>query len=101
MEIHHETDGTKGRYWTRRGEGPEAEVTYSRASEALIIMDHTGVPDEYRGQGVGVALVERAVADARKSGTKIVPLCPFVAAQFRRHAEWQDVLSQTMKRKET
>lgn len=86
--------GSKGRYATQpEPDGPEAELTFSRASEKLIIIDHTGVPDAYRGQKVGVALVERAVEDARKGGYKILPLCPFAAAQFRRHTDWADVLN--------
>ena len=36
--------------------------------------------------------VTRAVEDARAAGKKIIPLCPFAAAQFRRHPEWADVL---------
>ncbi len=28
------------------------------------------------------------------AGKTIIPLCPFAAAQFRRHKEWADVLSQ-------
>ena len=86
--------GSKGRYVTQpEPDGPEAELTFSRASEKLIIIDHTGVPDAYRGQKVGVALVARAVEDARKGGYKILPLCPFAAAQFRRHTDWADVLN--------
>ncbi len=86
--------GSKGRYAVRPDpDGPEAELTYSRASEKLVIIDHTGVPDLYRGRQVGVALVRRAVADARAGGYKILPLCPFAAAQFRRHTDWADVLS--------
>jgi len=86
--------GSKGRYVTQpEPNGPEAELTFSRASETLIIIDHTGVPDAYRGQNVGVALVKRAVEDARKDGYKILPLCPFAAAQFRRHTDWADVLN--------
>ncbi|MEM9426838.1 MAG: GNAT family N-acetyltransferase [Pseudomonadota bacterium] len=86
--------GSKGRYVTQPDSaGPEAELTYSRASDNLIIIDHTGVPDEYRGQNVGVALVRRAVEDARAGGYKILPLCPFAAAQFRRHKDWSDVLN--------
>jgi hypothetical protein len=38
-------------------------------------------------------LVQRAVDDARAAGKKLVPLCPFAAAQFRRHPEWSDVLN--------
>ena len=41
---------------------------------------------------IGLKLVERGVADARAAGRKIIPLCPFAAAQFRRHPEWADVL---------
>ncbi|MEO1139651.1 MAG: GNAT family N-acetyltransferase [Pseudomonadota bacterium] len=93
MDIHHERADTKGRYWTRIDDGPEAELTYSRAGDSLIIIDHTEVPDLYRGAGVGVRLVVRVVGDARAEGLKIMPLCPFAAAQFRRHKDWHDVLS--------
>ena len=48
-------------------------MTFSKASETLIIADHTGVPDAFRGQGVGRALFDRLVSDARESGVKIVP----------------------------
>lgn len=68
-------------------------MTYSRASAVLIIIDHTEVPDELRGRGVGQALVLRAVEDARREGFRIIPLCPFAKAQFERHAEWRDTLS--------
>jgi predicted GNAT family acetyltransferase len=86
-----ETD-TKGRYLHRAASGEVAEMTYSKAGAHLLIIDHTGVPDAFRGQGIGLALVARAVDDARASGRKIMPLCPFAAAQFRRHPEWADVL---------
>jgi len=51
------------------------------------------VPDALRGRGVGQALVERAVLDARREGFRIIPLCPFAKAQFERHTAWRDVLS--------
>lgn len=93
LAIEFEETGSKGRYVYRGADGAEAEMTFSKAGEHMIIIDHTEVPDAFRGQGVGVRLVERAVEDARKSGKKILPLCPFAAAQFKRHAEWSDVLS--------
>lgn len=83
---------TKGRY-RYAGEGGEAELTYSRAGAAMLILDHTEVPSAFRGQGVGAALVARAVADARREGRQLLPLCPFAAAQFRSHPEWRDVLA--------
>ena len=92
QDIKLETRETGGRYVYAAG-GEEAEMTFSRANAHLIIIDHTGVPDSMRGQGVGQALVERGVTDARESGTKIVPLCPFAAKQFRAHPDWADVLN--------
>jgi len=89
-EITLEDSGSKGRYVLAR-DGHEAELTYSRASDSMIIADHTGVPDEMRGTGAGLALVERLVADARAGGYKIMALCPFVRSQAQKHPEWADV----------
>jgi predicted GNAT family acetyltransferase len=86
-----EESGSKGRY-VFRADGAEAEMTFSKAGEHMVIIDHTAVPDAFRGQGIGLKLVNRAVEDARAAGKKIIPLCPFAAAQFRRHPEWADVL---------
>lgn len=83
-----ELDG-RGRYvWSL--DGVEAELTYTITSPTLRIADHTGVPDALRGSGVGLAMVERLVTDARAEGWKIVPLCPFVNAQRRKHPDWAD-----------
>ncbi|MDJ0628626.1 MAG: GNAT family N-acetyltransferase [Rhodobacter sp.] len=91
-EIRREVQGAKGRYVVEI-DGQTADLTYSIASPTLVIADHTGVPDEIRGSGVGLRLVERLVADARAEGFRIVPLCPFVNAQRRRHPDWADVFN--------
>ena len=67
-------------------------MTYSRLGTAKIIVDHTGVPDAFRGQGVGLALAERMVADMRSEGMRVIALCPFVKAQAQRHPDWADVI---------
>ncbi len=87
------TDGPTGGAYRITQEGATAEMTFSRASPSMIIIDHTGVPDALRGQGIGEKLVARAVSDAREQGFRIFPLCPFAAAQFRRHPDYSDVLS--------
>ena len=92
MEITHETGKSGGRYVTNV-DGHEAEITYSRTSPRLIIVDHTGVPDSLRGRGVGQALAAHAIEAARQGGWKIIPLCPFMRAQAARHPEWSDVIS--------
>ena len=68
-------------------------MTFSRASQKLIIIDHTGVPDALRGKGVGQALAAHAVDRARAGVWKITPLCPFFKAQTVRHPEWADVIA--------
>jgi predicted GNAT family acetyltransferase len=92
MNIRDE-DGPKGGRYVTGEPGQEAEMTFSRASPHLIIIDHTGVPDIYRGQGVGVALAQHAVAAARAGGWKIIPLCPFFKAQVERHLDWADIIA--------
>jgi len=91
-KIVRDVDGSKGRYVLAKN-GLEAELTYSIASPTLIIADHTGVPEEWAGDGVGLQLMARLVADAVAEGVKIVPLCPFVNAQRRRHPEWADAFN--------
>lgn len=90
--IELEDNGAKGRYFVKGPDGAEAEMTFTKVGEHQLIIDHTEVPDAFRGQGVGARLVMRAVEDARAAGKTIIPLCPFAAAQFRRHPEWADVL---------
>ncbi|MEW9834406.1 GNAT family N-acetyltransferase [Mesorhizobium marinum] len=91
-DIQLEDHGSKGRYVFRSAAGDEAEMTFTKVGERQVIIDHTEVPDAFRGQGVGLHLVTRAVEDARAAGKTIIPLCPFAASQFRRHPEWADVL---------
>ena len=91
LSIEREEGPSKGRYVVRQ-DGAEAEMTYSRAGESTLIIDHTFVPDALRGRSIGQALVRRAVLDARAEGRHVVPLCPYAQAQIARHPEWQDVL---------
>ena len=91
LDIRREETDSKGRYSVRQ-DGEEAELTYSRAGDCTIIVDHTGVPEALRGRGLGEALARRVVEDARAEGRSIVPLCPFFAAQVRRHPDWRDVV---------
>lgn len=91
MDILTEDNGAKGRHYAIV-DGHEAEITFSRASPKLIIVDHTGVPDALRGKGVGQALAAHAVEAARAGGWRIMPLCPFFRAQAMRHKDWHDVV---------
>ncbi|MBL3702782.1 N-acetyltransferase [Sulfitobacter sp. BDSS02] len=79
---------TKGRYVARiDGIEAEGELTLSKVSARTIIVDHTGVPDQLRGQGIAAALARRVIEDARAGGQKIIPLCPFFRAYAEKHRE--------------
>ncbi|MDI6024725.1 DUF5996 family protein [Corticibacterium sp. UT-5YL-CI-8] len=93
-KVEREDGPSKGRY-RLVVDGVEAEMTYSRAGDGLIIIDHTEVPAVLRGRKVGERLVRQAIEDARRDGIEIIPLCPFAKAQIGRHPEWQDVLRQS------
>lgn len=92
LKVHHEEAGSKGRYFIVHDAG-ESELTYSVASPALKIADHTAVAQGQEGLGIGLIMLRAFVDDARRNGFKILPLCPFVNAQRRKHPEWADVFS--------
>ena len=92
LQVEFEETDSKGRYVYRAPEGEEAEITFSRVSPTRIIVDHTGVPESMRGQGIGEALAAHVVEDARGKGIAIIPLCPFFKAMAQRHEDWQDVV---------
>lgn len=85
-------DGPTGGRYSVTVDGHVAEMTYSRAGTSRIIIDHTDVPQALGGRGVGKALVEAAVMDARREALKIIPLCPFAKATFEKTPDWQDVV---------
>ena len=93
MEILIEEHDTKGRFVAREGEDEMGEMTYSLANNGqLLIVDHTGVDDKYKGKGVGRELFEKLVEDVRKEGKKVIPLCPFTRSMFERNKDKWDVL---------
>ena len=92
LDVLRHREGSKGRYYIQHTSG-ESDLTYSVMSAKLVIADHTAVAEGFEGQGVGLVLLREFIADARREGFKIVPLCPFVNAQRRKHPEWADVFS--------
>ncbi|RRJ90537.1 N-acetyltransferase [Paenimyroides tangerinum] len=92
MEIIHKEFENKGAF-IAQSEGKKAgEMTYSKAGEKLIIIDHTEVDSAFGGQGVGKKMVLAAVDFARENQIKILPLCPFAKAAFDKDSSIQDVL---------
>ncbi|EMF0616468.1 N-acetyltransferase [Enterococcus hirae] len=89
MEIKEE----KNRFVLLNDEAKEiGEMTWSDAGPDIMIIDHTFVEPEYRGQKLAEKLVLNGVELARREGKKIIPLCPYAKKEFERKSEYQDVL---------
>ena len=80
------------RYEMPLDDGSVAVALYRRAGDRLVVY-HTEVPPALNGQGLGSALVAGVLDDARARGLKVVPRCSFVAAFFRDHPEYRDLLA--------
>jgi hypothetical protein len=53
---------------------------------------HTEVSPAHEGKGLAKKLLSAMVDYARKNQLKVIALCPYVLAQFKRHAqEYDDV----------
>lgn len=74
-------------------DGRLAVAEYEIAGDRQVFT-HTLVPVELRGRGLAELLVQRALADARAAGRKVVPACSYVAKYIERHREHQDLLAQ-------
>jgi len=58
----------------------------------MLIIDHTDVEDQFRGQGIGRQLLDALVAFAREREIKVIPLCPFSKSVFDKDQSIHDVL---------
>ena len=93
MDIQHKQLDHKGEFFIEQDNEKKAHMTYSMAGSDKMIIDHTEVADELRGQGVGEKLVKRSVKYAREHDIKILPLCAFANAVFKKTDSYKDVLA--------
>lgn len=92
MNIRFEQTNSKGAFFVEEEGKRLAEMTFSKAGDKLLIIDHTDVSDQFRGKSAGKQLVAAAVVYAREKNLKILPLCPFAKSVFNKVTEFQDVL---------
>ena len=85
--------GTNKFYVGGEESSPRAEITFKQGTDDHLVVDHTYVSDELRGQGMAGKLVDRVVTYARDEGVKIVPECPYVKSKMDKTPEYHDVLA--------
>lgn len=91
MNIENFDDGKKGHFKATEGDTEAGLMTYTWAGDDKFIIDHTEGNPEFKG--VGMKLLDKAVAFAREKNVKIIPLCPFAKKMFERKEEIRDALA--------
>ena len=76
-----------------KADGNTALLTYKRMGNS-IIFDHVEVPAALEGRGIASKLARTALELARMEHLEVVPVCPYVVGYLRKHAEYQDLLSE-------
>ena len=79
----------RGAFVIEEGGNRLAEMAVAISAGNLIVY-HTEVSDALRGQGIAAKLLDNMVDYARKNQLKVVALCPYVHAQFKRNPEKYD-----------
>lgn len=93
MEIQHQSDGRRGAFYLAESNKHIAEMVYVMAGLTKMIIEHTEVDESLKGKRVGEKLLEALVDFVRKEGIKVIPLCPFANATFKKRTDLQDVLA--------
>jgi predicted GNAT family acetyltransferase len=91
VQIRHAPD--EGRFYVERDGESLAELTYRLEGPGRAVIEHTRVSEALRGGGVARRLVDAAVAWARASGTKLVPVCTYAKAVLERDRAAADGLA--------
>ena len=81
----------RGRYEAHLDGELAGFLAYRRADDAIVLV-HTQVDPAFEGRGVGSGLAAFALEDARRSGSRVKPECPFVRSWLRRHREFSDLV---------
>ena len=67
-----------------------AEISWTMLSDVMV-MDHTFVSPDLRGQGVAKKLLDRAADYARENNLKMEPICSYVVTAFERYDDYNDL----------
>ena len=69
-----------------------ARITWVNGGDNIIVVNHTFVDPELRGQSIAGKLLAKVVEMAREENLKIVPTCSYAVAKLTRTSEYKDVL---------
>jgi hypothetical protein len=70
-----------------------AEITFPINPDGIIDIEHTFVDSSLRGQGVADQLMCAALAEIRKTGSKVTLSCDYAKRWFKKHPDQSDILA--------
>jgi len=79
-------ENSEGEFFIMDGNEKIGEMVFSIAQGNLTVY-HTEVVQRPETKGFGGRLLNAMVEYARKNALKVIPLCPYVHLQFKRHPE--------------
>ena len=72
--------------------GDQVAFAEYRRRPGLLIITHVETPVSLRGGGVAARVMKGVLEQARASGTKVAPLCPYAEAYIRRHPQYRNLV---------
>ena len=85
-------DNCRGHVDALDGDTALGKLEYEIEGGRMRIL-HTYTFKGHEGKGVGKALVEAAVAEARRQQVAVEPVCSFAQAYFERHHDLRQLLA--------
>lgn len=73
-------------------DGVTAYLSYKSIDETTLDYNHTIVPAELGGKGLGSLLAKTALDYAKENGKKIIPSCSFVAKYLEKNPQYQELV---------
>ncbi|WP_456271380.1 GNAT family N-acetyltransferase [Bacillus sp. AK031] len=83
--------GTNKFFFGEKEQTPDAEIVFRKVDNTLVI-EHTYVSEDLRGQGVGGRLVDETVQFARDENYKIESQCAYAASVLENNHQYRDIL---------
>ena len=94
MDVHSSevVDVPDEQHYVLHVDGRESGLAAYTMDGSTMTFTHTETDPERQGQGLGGALVQGALDDARSRGFGVVPQCPFVAHWISEHPAYADLV---------
>lgn len=86
MEIKHNEEKQRFELYGENG-AHMGEIEYKNGGNNDIYATHTEVFPQYEGKGHAATLLDTMVAWAKENNRKIVPICPYVIAAFKKYPD--------------